>query len=286
MSKISVIIPVYNNEKYLRKCLDSVIGQTLNDIEIICINDCSTDSSPEILNEYAQKDSRIKLFNTLKNSNKKGRVSAARNIGLKNATGEFIGFVDSDDYIDTDFYEKLYKKAIEYECEAVYGNIICHRPKETKYLIKYDKTYSAFERNSKTALAYIPLHNFIWNKIYKREYILKNEIFFNEDRIYEDVDWSIRAIFYADKACTITNSAYHYNKCNSNSCTSDAIYFNDGIWAAKSRYQFAREHNIVFRNFYKRYIRIFGMKILKIYPYYSHTLIKLFGFIPVISIEN
>lgn len=109
MPKVSVIIPVYNTEKYLRKCLDSVCNQTLSDIEIICVNDCSPDNSLEILNEYAQKDNRIKVINFEEN---KG-VSIARNTGIDSATGEFIGFVDADDFVDLDFYEKLYNKATE-----------------------------------------------------------------------------------------------------------------------------------------------------------------------------
>lgn len=106
MSKVSVIIPVYNTEKFLRKCLDSVCNQTLQDIEIICINDCSTDGSSEILREYAGKDNRIKLIELFEN----GGAAKARNIGIDIAHGEYIGFVDSDDFVDLDFYEKLYKK--------------------------------------------------------------------------------------------------------------------------------------------------------------------------------
>ena len=102
MTKISVIIPVYNSEKFLKKCLDSIINQTLNDIEIICIDDGSTDKSLRILNNFADKDNRITIINQ-KNSG----PSAARNKGIENAKGEYIGFVDSDDWIDLDFYEKL-----------------------------------------------------------------------------------------------------------------------------------------------------------------------------------
>ena len=106
MPKISVIIPVYNVEKYLPKCLDSLINQTLSDIEIICINDCSTDNSLEILEEYASKDERIKIIDLKENQG----AAAARNKGLEIAKGEYLGFVDPDDYVDLNFYEELYKK--------------------------------------------------------------------------------------------------------------------------------------------------------------------------------
>lgn len=118
MPKVSVIIPVYNTEKFLRKCLDSVCNQTLQDIEIICINDCSTDGSLEILREYARKDNRIKLIELLENCG----AAKARNIGIDIAEGEYLGFIDSDDYIDLDFYENLYAKAIETSADVVKGS--------------------------------------------------------------------------------------------------------------------------------------------------------------------
>ena len=102
MPKISVIVPVYKVEKFLPKCLESLINQTLKDIEIICINDGSPDNSLKILEEYAKKDSRIKIINQ-----KNAGPSVARNNGMSAASGEYIGFVDSDDWIDLDFYEKL-----------------------------------------------------------------------------------------------------------------------------------------------------------------------------------
>jgi len=104
LPKVSVIVPVYNVEPYLRRCLDNLVNQTLKDIEIICINDCSPDNSLVILKEYAKKDERIKIINFKKNQG----VSVARNSGMKVAKGEYIGFCDPDDYVDLDFYEKLY----------------------------------------------------------------------------------------------------------------------------------------------------------------------------------
>ena len=103
MDKISIIIPVYNVEPYIKKCLDSIINQTHTNLEILCINDGSTDSSGKICDEYAMKDNRIKVFH----QHNQG-VSAARNVGLNNFTGDYIGFVDSDDWIEPDMYETLY----------------------------------------------------------------------------------------------------------------------------------------------------------------------------------
>ena len=109
MTKLSVIVPVYNAENYLERCLDSLIEQTLDEIEIICVDDNSADKSLEILKKYAKKDERLRYIHCDIN----GGESKARNIGLDNANGEFIAFVDNDDTVDIDFYEKLYNKARE-----------------------------------------------------------------------------------------------------------------------------------------------------------------------------
>ena len=108
MPKVSVIIPVYNVENYLRQCLDSVVNQTLSDIEIICVDDGSTDNSGKILDEYATKDSRIKVIHK-----ENGGYGKAMNVGLDNAIGEYIGIVEPDDYIALDMYETLYNIAKE-----------------------------------------------------------------------------------------------------------------------------------------------------------------------------
>lgn len=100
-----MIIPIYNTGKYLPKCLDSILNQTFNQIEILCIDDGSTDNSLQILEEYSNKDSRIKIF-----SNNHNGAGAARNTGLDNAKGKYISFIDSDDWIDSNTYQELYKK--------------------------------------------------------------------------------------------------------------------------------------------------------------------------------
>ena len=112
--KVSVIIPVYNTEKYLRECLDSVVNQTLRDIEIICVDDGSTDNSLAILREYETKDSRIKVL-TQENIN----AGAARNKGLSEATGEFLSFLDSDDFFEPDAIERMYECAKSRNAEIV-----------------------------------------------------------------------------------------------------------------------------------------------------------------------
>lgn len=114
MDKISVIVPIYNVEKYLNKCIDSIVNQTYKNLEIILIDDGSTDGSGDICDEYAGRDMRIKVFH----QENKG-VVAARKVGIKNATGEYIGFVDGDDYIDSNMFAELYHLINKKEADIV-----------------------------------------------------------------------------------------------------------------------------------------------------------------------
>ena len=120
MKKVSVIVPVFNTGEYLGECLESLLHQSLDDIEIICIDDKSTDDTTTIVAEYAKRDKRIKLIKQRKNQG----VSIARNTGLDAAKGEYIGFVDPDDYIDLNFYGKLYATATESGADIVKGGLI------------------------------------------------------------------------------------------------------------------------------------------------------------------
>ena len=114
MPKVSILIPIYNVEKYLRQCLESVVNQTLEDIEIICINDGSTDSSPEIIREFASRDSRIKVIDKQNTG-----YGHSMNQGLKAATGEYIGIVESDDFVELNMFESLYITAKNNGAEVV-----------------------------------------------------------------------------------------------------------------------------------------------------------------------
>ena len=126
MTKISIIVPVYNVEKYLKECLDSLINQTLEDIEIICINDGSTDNSLAILEEYQKKDSRIKVF-----SQRNQGVSAARNLGIEKATGEYLTFLDSDDRLELNTCEILYKETIAKNSDFLFFGLVNDKNKKS-----------------------------------------------------------------------------------------------------------------------------------------------------------
>jgi glycosyltransferase involved in cell wall biosynthesis len=119
MPKVSIIIPVYNVEKYLRKCIDSVLNQTYKDIEVILVDDGSLDKCPQICDEYLKRDARVKVIHK-----KNGGLSDARNVGVKYAQGDYIGFVDSDDYVSTQMVELLYSSITKEEADIVMGNYI------------------------------------------------------------------------------------------------------------------------------------------------------------------
>ena len=191
MPKVSVIIPVYNTEKYLEKCLDSVCNQTLSDIEIICINDASTDNSLEVLKQYAATDNRIKVISFEEN---KG-AAAARNTGIEIATGEYIGFVDSDDYPDLDFYEKLYQKAIETGADIVKS---AYKDAKTGFI---DKILNEKILECKTNFAFT-----FCSAIFKRKLIINNNITFPDIRDMEDPVFAFSSALLANNIEIIDNS--------------------------------------------------------------------------------
>lgn len=142
MPKVSVVVPFYNTEKYLEKCLDSLVNQTLKELEIILVNDGSTDSSLEIAKNYQQKDSRIKIV-----EQEHLKQGAARNSGMKVAAGEYIGFVDSDDWVDLDYFEKLYNTAKQYNADIALATNVRIGNGKTKYRLKLteEKLYTTLQ---------------------------------------------------------------------------------------------------------------------------------------------
>lgn len=198
MPKVSVIIPVYNTEKYLRKCLDSVCNQTLSDIEIICVNDCSIDNSLTILKDYALKDNRIKIIDLKENSG----AGFARNRGIEQAKGEYLGFVDSDDFIDLDFYEKLYEKALETDADIIKGRLI---------QVGWDKpkaeTYGNFVQVKRNKLLFIHTPT----AIFKRKFLKQQNVTFPENlKCAEDSVFEIKVSSQCNKIDLVQEANYFY----------------------------------------------------------------------------
>ena len=198
MPKVSILVPVYNVKNYLNNCLDSLIYQTMQDIEIICINDGSTDGSFEILKEYAQKDSRIKLINK-ENSG----YGASMNIGLDTATGEYIGIVEPDDFANTKMFESLYNLAVKNDAEIVKSDYLFYTTKNNQSrkagkITFFEANKVTDARKSKKLLKMAPS---IWSAIYKRDFLVKNNIRFLETAgaSYQDTSFSFKALTLAQR---------------------------------------------------------------------------------------
>lgn len=262
MSKVSIIVPVYNVEKYLRKCIDSLVNQTLNDIEIICINDGSTDKSLKILKEYKNRDSRIILLNQ-ENSGQ----SVARNRGIEIAKGEYLGFVDPDDWIDLDYYEKLYNAASTNDTDIAVGGIIRVTGIKKKKFLNFEKETLTDNTKLKFELCDVPEKSYIWNKIYKTQKLKEINLKFEEGRIFEDCIFTPQALFFLGKMVTVPNTYYYYLRRNNSTVKQRSQKANaDSIYAHKKASEFIKEHNIDISSFEPKTYRfkIFGITIFKI----------------------
>ncbi|BFT75282.1 glycosyltransferase [Paenibacillus sp. P36] len=211
--KVSVIIPVYNAENYLKSCLDSLFSQSLQECEFIFVNDGSRDQSGKIIESYAKHDSRIKLFH----QENKG-VSMARNKGLEEAAGEYIGFVDADDDIEEDMYATLFKSAHEGDYDVVISNFeseIEGRKVTTRYPFPTNTMLSReyIEQNIVPFFLQSDQLNTAWNKLYKRQAIIDFQAKFPEKvALGEDGMFNLQFFSRAGSAMYIDYTGYHYRE--------------------------------------------------------------------------
>ncbi len=269
MPKISVIVPVYNAERYLRECLDSIISQSLSDIEILTVDDGSTDSSPEILREYAERDERIKLL-----SQKNSGYGRAMNLGLSSARGEYVAIVESDDYIDGNMFSELYEIARKHGADFVksdFYEFTTPKIESEKYVMTptskryYNKVLSAKEHPI--------IFRFIlntWTGIYKRDFLEKNNVRHNETAgaSYQDNGFFFQTVALAQRAVFTDKAYYHYRQDNPHS----SINSKDKVFCISDEYSFLYEfakrhkkafprlipiyHAVKFRNYFYSYRRI------------------------------
>ena len=220
MAKISIIIPYHNVENYIEKCLNSVKNQTFSDIEIICVNDCSNDKSQEIVQKFVDTDTRFKNINL----NEKSGQATARNEALKIATGEYIGFVDSDDWIDETMFEKLYTKAISDNiditmCQSFLYDEETSSTSTNDYYSLYnlkdikDKTFSYKD----VCENILDINVVIWNKIFKREFLNRINAKFEDGYIFEDLPFFFYTFLNAEKINIVWESLYFYRQNRKNS---------------------------------------------------------------------
>lgn len=207
--KVSVIVPVYNTSEFLPKCLESLINQTLKDIEIICVNDSSTDNSLEILNEYAGKDKRIVIINLPENR----RQGGARNAGIKIATGEYLGFVDSDDWIDERMYESLYSKATSGDYDIVTSDYWIEKANKREYIKNSSSEILSFSNNERNKYLLTEGFRSVTN-IYLRHFWKNMDLYYPEHVAYEDNAIEPIISIMAKSIGKVDEAFYHYRFTN------------------------------------------------------------------------
>lgn len=196
MVKVSIIVPVYNVEEYLDRCLHSLVHQTLNDIEIIVVNDGSTDDSQKIIDKY-RSNKKIKAF-----SKENGGLSDARNFGMMFATGEYIGFVDSDDFVELDMYENMFLKGKQEDSDIVECNLR-HTYTSSEHIEIGKEIYDKHEM-------LMIGRSVVWNKIYKKDWLLHTNVNFPVGLIYEDVEFFVKLIPHIRVYSYIEPAYIHY----------------------------------------------------------------------------
>ncbi len=213
---ISIIIPVYNSSKFLNLCLESILNQTMKNYEVIIVNDGSTDSSIDIIMKFKDKFKCMKILN-IENSG----TAIARNHGLKQARGEYISFIDSDDHVEPEFLETLYNSSKIYDADVVscsYSTYIFEKSKKKKKLFClrtgiYDK-----QAVLNSLIRDVRMHFYMWNKLWKKDLFIKNNITF-PDMCFEDIPVSLKLIYFSKKVYIINKEYYNYTK-NENSIVS------------------------------------------------------------------
>lgn len=225
MLKVSIVVPIYNVEKYLEQCIESIVNQTLEDIEIILVDDGSPDNCPQICDNYAKKDNRIKVVHK-----KNGGLSSARNAGIEVATGNYIGFVDSDDYIELDMYEKMYNIAIENNVDFVMSDYY-RVSDEGKVIATLDMDEGIYDKNKIKKDIFPTLImgediNYgrllaVWHCLYKKELLYKNNLMFDEEVKYSEDNLFSSIIGYNANSFYYMKGSYLYNyRYNPNSISS------------------------------------------------------------------
>lgn len=243
MIKISVIVPVYNVEKYLRECLDSIIDQTLKDIEIICVNDGSTDNSLQILEEYAKKDNRILVI-----SKQNTGYGNTMNIGIDKARGKYINFVESDDFVDSNMLEELYDLAEEKGLEVVKTDSRCFVDVEGVHVFtarnvlgKEDEDLYGKILSSRETLDSFKGYVYTWAGIYRRDFIEKYHIRHNESpgASYQDNGFWFQTNMYAERLLFHNKAYYNLRRDNPNS----SIHSKEKVFCICDEYDFI-DHKI------------------------------------------
>lgn len=253
----SVIVPVYNVEKYLAQNIESLLSDKNSELEFIFVNDGSVDGSLDILEEYAQKDERIVII-TQKNQGQ----SAARNVGIRRAQGEYLVFVDSDDFVEKDSITRICLTAKDIDLDIL--QIAFDKVDEQGRKIPLSKNESNIMENKreevmsgKEWLICKRITSIVWIYMYRREFIIKNAIFFVEGHVHEDIEFVPRAIYYAERVMYTAERLYHYRiRKGSTVMRKDIERIKDAFFIIRRMEDFCKREveEKTYRCFYKEYI--------------------------------
>ena len=267
MVDVSVIVPVYNVEDYLGECLDSIVNQSLRNIEIICINDGSSDNSLDILNEYAKRDDRIKVIDQ-----ENAGLGASRNQGLINAKGKYVLFIDSDDYIDLTTLEKLYDNAISNDSDMVLYKFLKlnkNRISKRKVAFRIDEIFGQRDYSHFT-FTYADVKPQVLNtafsaclKLYKKEFLdSDDDFYFSTGTAFEDVLFHVKVMLNASRISFVPEYLYYY-RFNQNSIVNTCENAFDILKVIDSV-----EEYLIKSDYYNEFIDEFNLfKVAQIYSY-------------------
>ena len=219
--KVSIVVPIYNAELYLKQCLDSIINQTLKEIEIICVNDGSTDKSAKIVEEYAKKDNRIRVIRKTNTG-----YGNSMNIGFDAAVGEYVGLIESDDFVDKEMFATLYNVAKSNDLDAVKSSFFFYysTPKEknekyeivSKVLARKTFCPTTFFKAKMEMVEFFNIKPSIWSAIYKRNFLISNNIRFNETpgASFQDSSFNFKVWTLAERVQLLKEGYVHYRQDN------------------------------------------------------------------------
>ena len=250
MPKISVIVPVYNVEDYIERCLTTLKNQTMKDLEFIIVDDGSTDESAKIIKKFVKEDARFSYH-----KKKNGGLSDARNYGMKYAKGEYLAFLDSDDYVDLDLYEKMYEKTHD-DIGAFQADIV-----ETDFIWEYpDKQVVDISKVDDMTRVIVDIRVVAWNKLYRREWIEKLGIQFSKGLRYEDVDWCYKLIPHMEHFESVHGTYVHYVQRSNSIANTQNEKVRDIYQILKNAITYYEQNKLMFR--YKNQLEYSVLRIV------------------------
>ena len=280
--KVTIIIPVYNTERLLDRCLESVVAQSLADIEIICVDDGSTDGSGVLLDRWAERDSRIRVIHQ---SN--GRQGKARNAALNIAQGDYVGMIDSDDYIPKEYFERLYNAAVEADADMAICGIVKQKSMMERRVLTFDRVEVATDATHKLSVCHCPPEFHPVNKLYRRSMLERLGLRFREGVQYEDVMFVTRAIAECNRVVTVPNLDYFYvlNPTSTVKSRQTADKQRQKYEAHRAMVEYMTQHGIALaprhRNITVRYFKAWGICLWKIKERGEIRILRVFDLVPI-----